>query len=205
MKDSNGKIGIVILAAGASKRLGKPKQLLVFEGETLLKRAVKTALASGCRPVIIVLGAETEKMKSQIEEFEIKIIENPDWQDGMGTSIQIGVRELSKIRPDISGAVLMVCDQPFVSVNLIARMVEKFRASDAPLVACSYGNTLGVPALFSRRLFPELLALNADKGAKKVIYEHLENVIEIPFEAGAIDVDTEQDYLNLIKFDTSDL
>lgn len=193
------KIGIVILAAGASNRLGKPKQALVFQGETLLKRAVQTALASDCRPVIVVLGANAEILKPEIEEFEVEIVENFDWRDGIGISIQTGLKKLLEICPDASGAVLTVCDQPFVSADLILRLTKTFRATDAPIVACAYKNTIGVPALFSPRFFSELIALKADNGAKKIIYEHLENVIEISFEAGATDVDTEQDYLNLVK------
>ncbi len=189
------------MAAGVSKRLGKPKQLLLFQGETLLERAAKTALASRCRPVIVVLGANAENLKQKIEEFEIEIVENPDWENGMGTSIQIGLKKLLAIQPDVSGAVLTVCDQPFISANLIIELVKNFRVTDTPIVACSYGDTIGVPALFSRRFFPELMTLKADNGAKKIIYEHLENVVEISFEAGAIDVDTEQDYLNLIEPD----
>ncbi len=204
MKKNVGDIGLVLLAAGASKRLEKPKQLLRFQGETLLKRAVITALASDCRPVIAALGANAEKLKREIEEFDIEIVENPDWEKGMGSSIKIGLEKLSEICPEISGVVLMVCDQPFVSADLIARLIESFRATGAPIVACSYGATLGVPALFSQRFFPELLALNADGGAKKIISEHRTDVTEIDFEAGATDIDTEQDYLNLIKFNESD-
>ncbi len=204
MRNSVENIGIIILAAGASKRLGKPKQLLVFQGETLLKRAVKTALASGCRPVIVVLGANGEILKPEIEAFNIEIAGNANWENGMGASIQAGVKKLLKICPDASGAILTVCDQPFVSADLISQLTKSFRATDAPIIACSYNETIGVPALFSHRLFPELIALKADNGAKKIIYKYKKNVIEIPFESGATDVDTEQDYLNLIDLEEYD-
>ena len=199
MKNSPENIGIIILAAGASNRLGKPKQLLQFEGETLLKRAVRTALASRCRSVIVVLGAQAENPKREIAEFDVEIVENPNWENGMGTSIQIGLKSLLMIHPDVSGVILTVCDQPFVSANLISQIVESFQTTNAPIVACSYEDTIGVPALFSRQFFPEFMALKADNGAKKIIFEHREKVIEIPFEAGAIDIDTEQDYLNAKK------
>jgi len=201
MKKSVDNIGLILLAAGASKRLGKPKQSLHFKGETLLRRAVKTALASDCNPVIIILGANAEKFMREIEKFDVEIVENLNWEKGMGTSIQIGLEELLKIQPEISGVILAVCDQPFVSAQLLNRLIENFRLTNAPIIACAYGETLGVPTLFSRNLFSELLTLKADNGAKKIIYKHLEKVIKIPFEAGALDIDTEQDYLNLIELD----
>ena len=193
------EIGLILLAAGASRRLGKPKQMLRFQGETLLERAAKTALDSCCCPVVVVLGASRQKLKPQINEFELEIVENDEWESGMGTSIKVGLKKLTEIQPDVAGAVLMVCDQPFVSGELIAELVENFRATDSLIVASAYGETLGVPALFSRRLFSELFALEADSGAKKIIYRHLKNVVKIDFEAGATDIDTEADYLNLIK------
>ncbi len=201
MKKSVDNIGLILLAAGASKRLGKPKQSLHFKGETLLRRAVKTALASDCNPVIIILGANAEKFMREIEKFDVEIVENLNWEKGMGTSIQIGLEELLKIQPEISGVILAVCDQPFVSAQLLNRLIENFRLTNAPIVASSYGDTIGVPALFSRNLFSELISLEADNGAKKIIYKHRDSVVKILFEAGALDIDTEQDYLNLIELD----
>lgn len=199
LKNSTEKIAVIVLAAGESKRLGKPKQSLYFQGETLLKRAVKAAVNSPCRPVIVVLGANAQTLKPAIEALDVEIVENSDWKNGMGSSIRSALKKLLENYSDAAGVILTVCDQPFVSAQLLAELVEKFLATDAPIVACAYGETIGVPALFSRRLFPELLALKAGHGAKKIIYEHLENVVEIVFEAGAIDVDTERDYLNLIE------
>lgn len=198
MENSAENIAVIILAAGASKRLGKPKQLLVFRGETLLTRAVKAALSSGCRPVIVVLSANAESVRREIEEFDVEIAENREWKNGMGTSIRIGLEKLLEMQPDISAAVLAVCDQPFVSADLIEQLAVSFRLTNAPIVACSYGDTIGVPTLFSRRLFLELSSLETDGGAKKIIYRHRKSVVEIPFEAGATDIDTERDYLNLI-------
>ena len=197
METTTESIGLILLAAGASKRLGKPKQLLQFQNETLLKRSVKIALDSGCHPVIVVLGANAEKLKDEIVEFDVEITENPVWENGMGTSIQIGMQSLSENHPNASAVVLLVCDQPFVSVELLEQLIENFRLTNAPIVASAYGDTMGVPALFSRQIFAELMLLEADNGAKKIIYEHRQNVVKIPFEAGTIDVDTEQDYLNL--------
>lgn len=204
MEKKPDNIGLILLAAGASKRLGKPKQLLQFQNETLLKRSVKIALGSGCHPVIVVLGANAEKLSSEIEEFDVEIVENAKWEHGMGTSIRIGVKRFSENFPNASGAVVMVCDQPLVSVDLIKQLVKSFRRTSAPIIASSYGETIGVPALFSRQIFPELLTLKKDNGAKKIIYKHRENIVKIAFEAGVIDVDTEQDYLKLLTTTKSD-
>ena len=202
MEKTTDNIGIILLAAGASKRLGKPKQLLQFQNETLLKRSAKIALDSHCHPVIVVLGANAEKLRVEIEAFDVEIVENADWEHGMGTSIQIGIKRFSENYPNASGVVVMVCDQPFVSADLIEQLVKSFRQTSAPIIASSYGETIGVPALFSRQIFPELMLLEADNGAKKIIYKHRKNVVMIAFEAGATDVDTEQDYSNLIKLET---
>jgi molybdenum cofactor cytidylyltransferase len=192
-------IGLIVLAAGASKRLGRSKQLLRFQGETLLKRSIKNALDSDCRLVIVVLGANAETLRLEIEEFDVEIAENLDWENGMGTSIKIGLEKLLEMQPDISGAILTVCDQPFVSANLINRLVKNFLENNVPVVACSYDNTIGVPALFSRELFSELADLDSEGGAKKIIYKYKENMIEIPFQSGMTDIDTEDDYLKLLN------
>lgn len=199
MEKISAQIGLILLAAGQSKRLGRPKQLLEFRGETLIDRSIKTALDSICRPIIVVVGANAENLRGEIGKFDVELIENPEWEKGMGTSVKIGVRTLLQNYPKASGAVLTVCDQPFVSSALINRLAEIFQTSDAPIIASSYENTLGVPALFGRDLFDELANLNADEGARKIIDGHREKVFKIPFGAGAIDVDTEQDYQNLIK------
>lgn len=199
MRGNNDKIGIILLAAGESKRLGKPKQLLEFNGETLLGRAVKTALATGCRPVVVVLGANAGKLRDEIENTAAIIIENTNWEKGMSSSIKTGLKFLQTAAPDISGTILMVCDQPFVSVELIEQLIGNFRQSNAPIVAATYGETIGVPALFSRRLFPELLNLESDGGAKKLIHKHREKVVRVSFPKGVIDVDTAEDYLNLTR------
>lgn len=204
MEKTTDNIGLILLAAGASKRLGKPKQLLQFQNETFLKRSVKIALDSVCHPIIVVLGANAEKLTDEIKEFDVEIVENKEWENGMGTSIQIGMKRFLENYPNASAVVSMVCDQPFVSVDLIEQLVKVFRLTGAPIVASAYGETVGVPALFSRRIFQELMLLKADNGAKKIIYEHRKNVVKIPFEAGVTDVDTEQDYLNLIKSSKSD-
>ena len=190
-------IGVVLLAAGASMRLGEPKQLLKFRGETLLRRSAKTALAVSNR-VVVTLGARIEILCKEIEDLPVRIVENADWQSGMSGSIRIALKKLINDR-HLEAVVVMVCDQPFVDENLLRKIVVEFQETGAPVVACAYENTLGVPAIFRRKLFPELLALDAPIGAKHLIKKYAGQTAAIEFPEGAFDVDTRADYENLMK------
>ena len=191
-------IGVILLAAGASARLGEPKQLLQFQGETLIRRAAKIALAASSR-VVVTLGARFEKVRNEIEDLPVEIVENKDWINGMSGSIQIALKKLLADANQLEAVVVMVCDQPFVDEILLEKIVVEFRETDALIVACEYHNTLGVPALFHRKLFPELLALDAQTGAKHLIKKHELQTKRIQFPEGEFDVDTQADYENLIK------
>lgn len=191
-------IGVILLAAGASARLGEPKQLLKFRGETLLRRSAKIALAAS-KKVVVTLGARIELARKEIEDLPVEIVENVDWKNGMSGSIKIGLQELLADADELNAVVLMVCDQPFADENLLAEIITKFRETDAPIVACAYQSTLGVPALFHKNLFPELLALDEQTGAKRLIKKYQAATAEIRFPEGAFDVDTQADYENLMK------
>ncbi len=158
-------IGVILLAAGASVRLGKAKQLLQFRGETLLRRSAKNALAVSNR-VVVTLGARSEILQKEIEDLPVQIAENKDWETGMSGSIKIGLEKLLADDDGLKAVILMVCDQPFVEEILLSEIIEKFEQTNSLIVACEYQETLGVPALFSAKLFPELLALDSQKGAK---------------------------------------
>ena len=191
------EIGLIILAAGASARMGQPKQSLEFKGETLLQRAVQTALKSECRPVVVVLGAQINNLKNEIKDFDVQIAENADWKLGMSSSVKIGIEKISELNNQISGVVIMVCDQPFVSAELIDRLVEDHKKTKSLIVASRYAETLGVPALFGRQLFPRLLELDDSGGAKEIIRQFQDETIAVPFEEGNFDIDTPDDYLKL--------
>src|SRR6185312_8828069 len=134
--------GIIILAAGESARLGQPKQNLIFRDKTLLQRAIETALVSVCKPVIVVLGANEEVIRPTISQYPVNIIHNANWADGMASSIRTGIAEL-KNHPEITSAIFMVCDQPFVSTDLINKLVEA--GSQNNMAACKYNDAVGVP------------------------------------------------------------
>lgn len=186
-------IGILILAAGASIRLGQPKQLLHSRGKPLIRQMAEVAIQSGCHPIGIVLGAYTETIAPHLANLNIKIIHNEQWQTGMASSIRCGLEEMAAIVPELDAIVLMVCDQPFVTPNLIRHLINKHRTTNFPIVVSAYGEVLGVPALFHKTLFPELKTLQGDVGAKFIIRQYRSRVLSIPFVEGAIDLDIPQD------------
>ena len=191
-------IGVILLAAGASTRLGEPKQLLQFQGETLLRRQAKIALAASNR-VIVTLGSQIEFTQKEVADLPVAIVENVNWENGMSGSIRVGLEKLLDDADQLEAVVVMVCDQPFVDENLLEKIVVKFQETDLLIVACAYQNTLGVPALFHRKLFPELLALDAQTGAKRLIKKYHAQATAIQFPEGAFDIDTSADYEKLME------
>lgn len=190
-------VGLMILAAGASTRMGTPKQLLPFQGRSLLRHTADVAIASQCYPIIVVLGAHAERIKPEVDCLALHIVENKRWAEGMGTSIQAGIAQLSALSQNIEAVVIVLCDQPFVSSQLIDQIVEAYRSTHKAIVASEYAGIPGVPALFSHTLFAELMKLDASVGAKHIIQKHSHNVYRVPFSKGAIDIDTPKDYEHL--------
>ncbi|HEY0246525.1 MAG TPA: nucleotidyltransferase family protein [Mucilaginibacter sp.] len=189
--------GVIILAAGSSSRLGEPKQNLVFQGQTLLQKAIQNALDSICDCVMVVLGGNAEVIQPTLADQTIPIIYNPDWQEGMASSIRYGLTELQKILPNATAAILMLCDQPFADAAILNQLIQNKIITNKNIVASSYNGTVGPPALFDVSYFPELLQLTGNEGAKKLLLKYAEDVTTIPFLLGAIDIDTAGDYKNL--------
>ena len=189
--------GLIILAAGQSARMGQPKQKLLYKGESLLQHVVHAALNSTCRPVIVILGAYADTISADIEGEPVVVIHNPNWEEGMASSIRAGIMELEK-DDDITGTIIMLCDQPFVDAALIDSLIEQKEKTGKGMVACSYGDTIGVPVFFDRKYFAELLLLKGHDGAKKLLHSFKKDVITIPFALGKIDIDTIKDYENLL-------
>jgi molybdenum cofactor cytidylyltransferase len=201
MKYTIEQCGIIILAAGESKRLGNPKQLLSFGGNTLLARVAATASASGLYPVIAVLGANAEKMKSALNIPGIQVVNNDNWQEGMASSIRKGLTSMMELFPQVDGVILLVCDQPYLHHGLIKKLIEAQRNADLPSAAAYYGGKLGTPALFHKHLFSDLMSLSGDKGARKMLERNRQNVVEVEFERGIVDIDTQEDYERLLNND----
>jgi molybdenum cofactor cytidylyltransferase len=186
-------VAFVLLAAGSSVRMGEPKQLLNFRGQPLLRHSAAAALASGCSPVVVVLGAREQELRAALAGLAVEIVVNERWAEGMGTSIQAGLRAIAAGR-DVRGTVLGVADQPLVGPELVRGLVARFESSGKAIVASRYMGTVGVPACFAREMFPLLMALPADKGCKGVILEQRDNALLVDCPEAATDIDTPEDY-----------
>ena len=187
------EIGAIILAAGGSSRLGQPKQFLVHEGETLIRRAARAAIEGGCAPVVIVGGDENARILREVADLATQVVHHPAWQRGIGTSIRVGLAELRARAPGLNAVVVMVCDQPFVTASLIANLIARHAAHRSLNIACAYADTVGVPALFTRHFFRRLAALPDDSGARQLLAQWPHRTATIPFSNGAIDIDTTRD------------
>jgi molybdenum cofactor cytidylyltransferase len=191
-------IGVIILAAGSSSRMGKSKQLLtVSNDESLLFRAARIALQCEAGKVIVVLGSNESLHRNAIKSLPVEIIYNADWESGVGSSIKAGLKRLLLMAPDVRASIVMVCDQPLLVVGHLKKIISVFNSGENTIVASTYSNTVGTPALFERSLFKEILTTDNSQGAKKII-ESTKNVATVAFKDGAIDLDTPEDYNNFL-------
>ena len=189
MSHRNGPIGAVILAAGASVRMGKPKPLLTVEGETFVNRAVRLAREAIPGPRVVVCGAGAEAVRAAVHDDAAMLVENERWQEGIGTSIGRGIQALEEL--DVVGAAILLIDQPALEAEHLETLVLAFREGADP-VATSYGGNPGVPALFGRRWFEMLRHLEGDRGARDMLDRAGAALIEP--ELPLLDVDTPEDY-----------
>ena len=193
------KVSILILAAGNSSRLGSPKQLVTFMGKTLIESITEVALSIS-EEVLIVLGGNADLILSKLERFEseISIEFNPNWQQGMWSSIRTGIEKLAE-KSDL--ILILLSDQPFISKVLLQDMLQTYANYKNPVVACVYNNTLGVPILFNKSVFPELLKLTGDQGAKSFLHLYENRISTVDFPEGIFDIDTIEDVENLKSID----
>ena len=191
-------IPIVILAAGSSSRMGTPKQNLAFDGQTLLQRVIQAAKGAS-NNVIVVLGANSEVIETTIKDTLTEILYNNDWALGMSSSIKQAISHIQLNYTNADAVAFVVCDQPYVNSGLLKELIKTAGTTGHRIVACSYNGTVGVPALFKKQYFPQLLKLNGKEGAKKVMEQHLQDVRSIPFPLGGVDIDTEEDFNHLLS------
>ena len=189
-------IPVVVLAAGASSRLGEAKQLVPFQGRTLLTHAITTAIAADCGPVLAVLGAGGDSLRNEAIEAGARVVENPDWATGLGSSIRVAIDWIEAEIPEAGAVLCLVCDQPLMTAGLLATIIQAHRDGH-DLVAATYDGAMGVPALFSRRFFGELRGLPGDVGARRILARHSAQVHAVPFPGGSIDVDIPADLARL--------
>jgi molybdenum cofactor cytidylyltransferase len=190
------KNGIVILAAGSSTRMGRSKQLLPVNEKALIVHAVDTALQANSDRVVVVLGANEKEHRMALKNSPVKIVNNSRWEKGMGTSLKSGLKVLMKDTSEMEAVVVMVCDQPLVTAAHLQDLIATQAKSGKGIVASAYADTLGVPAIFQKRFFEEILSLEDDEGAKKLISKHPNDIVPLAFPGGAIDLDTPEDYRN---------
>jgi molybdenum cofactor cytidylyltransferase len=183
---------IIILAAGNSSRLGLPKQLLQYEKKSFLRLIAEKALEIRPLEVIAVLGFDFDQMQKEIQDLPIRTVLNHDWKEGIASSIRAGI---NAVDPHADGALISVCDQPAVTPELLSGLIS-LCSHEKPIAAAYYDKILGVPACYDRPIFPELLQLRGDVGAKRVIGRDVSRVAAYSFPQATIDIDTLEDYQN---------
>jgi molybdenum cofactor cytidylyltransferase len=185
------KIPAVILAAGASKRLGQPKQLIEIHGEPLLHRVTRIVLQC-CDPVLVVLGFEAERMKVALGDLPVQCVRNLDWEEGMASSLRTAV---SALPLGAGAAIFLVCDQPALDQAILERIVQLHQEHPGSRIASGYSGIRGVPALLPCQDFEVVLRLRGDRGARELFAG--EKVLEVPFPEGAQDLDLPEDLIHL--------
>jgi molybdenum cofactor cytidylyltransferase len=183
---------ILILAAGASSRMGRSKQMLVVDGEPLLVHSVKVALETGA-DVFVVIGANADAHQALLSRLPIYQVDHPQWKNGMGSSLKAGLKEILVANPSVTGVLVMLCDQPKVTRAHLENLLNTANRSDKEIVASQYNHTFGVPAIFKKAMFSSLLVLGDEAGAAKLIRSAPDNVEAVDFPDGSIDLDTPDD------------
>ena len=189
---------IIILAAGSASRFGSLKQLLHFNNKTLLQHVVDEAVDAGAGSVIVVTGAHADKISESINHTQLEVVYNEAWRQGMATGIVAGVNKAITLNNDVEKIIIAVCDQPFVSSGLFNQLYQKQEESVGHIVASAYADTIGTPALFTQKYFDALLALKGDEGAKKILKANMHDVTTVDFPQGAVDIDTQKDFDDLL-------
>jgi molybdenum cofactor cytidylyltransferase len=184
------QVGAILLAAGASRRLGHPKQLIVYEGKTLIRRTAEMLVASKCDPVIVVLGAVVGECRREIGHLPVSVCINEKWNIGISTSIVAGITFLADTAPDVNAALIALCDQPFLTPADYNALIDEFTRFPSSIVAAAYDGVVGVPAIFSNAMFADLRSLKGDEGARHLVRHYQERTIPVEISGAAFDVDT---------------
>jgi len=193
--------GIIILAAGSSSRFGSTKQLVHFKGKTLLQHTIEEATEAGAEPIVVVTGANADEVSKEIKSEKAEIVFDKDWEQGIASGIVIGLKMVITLDNKIEKVIIAVCDQPFISSSLFQQLYQKQNEIAKYIVACCYADTIGTPALFTQKYFDVLMKLKGDEGAKKLMKTYSEDVAMVDFPKGYIDIDTKEDYENLLNGD----
>lgn len=192
-------IAVLILAAGASSRMGRTKQLLPWKDTTLLGNAIRNAKASDVGCVAVVLGANAASIQKEIPKNNVEIVENAEWQYGLGSSIACGMKFLLETYPKTKAILTMLADQPLIDAGYLNTMIAAFNQNGKRIIATAYKNRAGVPALFPESYFEKLATLEDDFGARNIINGPYKKVLILDPGRKNLDIDTKSDYENLIN------
>lgn len=186
----------IVLAAGTSSRMGRPKQLLPFEGTSLVRRAAEAALGSKARQTIVVTGAASDRVAAELSGLAVMLVHNPEYADGMSTSLRAG---LQAVRPEVDAVVVLLADQPFVTSEIVDAMIDRHEETGAKVVRPRYGDQPGNPVLWDRSVFEELIAQEGDQGGRALLRQYVSEIawIDLPDLGQQTDVDTPEAYAML--------
>lgn len=199
MGSSESKIVVLILAGGKGSRMGTIKQLLPWKDATLLENAIEQAKMSQASDIIVVLGAHATEIRSKISDKDILLVDNTEWESGLGTSISTGVNYIQNNIPHAEGVMVLLVDQPLIDTQYIDHMLDTFIKHSKGMVTTNYGNREGVPAIFDKNYFSDLKSLNKDFGAKELIQKNTHLNISLNPKGKELDIDTPEDYNTLLK------
>ena len=192
MGDKN-SCALILLAAGASTRMGQPKQLLLVDGQPLLRKVAISGLTAPVALIVVVLGANAPQITPCLAGLDLRLLINPDWAEGMGSSLRFAMAHLRDNHPELTETIVALADQPDLTDDHLARLIEVQRTTGRTIVASTYDGVRGPPVLFAARHFPELLALRGDTGARGLLKTHAADVATVPLPVGP-DLDTPADY-----------
>jgi molybdenum cofactor cytidylyltransferase len=197
------RCGLVLLAAGASRRMGTTKQLLTVAGRPLVRFVAEQALAAPVAPVIVVLGAHAPEIAPCLSDLPVQIVVNAQWERGMASSLRAGIQALTEGAPEIEAVIIALADQPGCSFAHLARLIETCQATGKSMVASAKGDVIGPPVLIAAQWFHRLLRLDGDTGARELLREQPGSVATVPL-ANAMDLDTPLDYERFVRMTTDE-
>lgn len=194
-------IDAILLAAGASRRMGQAKQLLPYRGSTLLAHAIETVLASQVRSLTVVLGASATTIRESIAHLPVNIVLNPNWEQGMSSSLVSG---LPHIAPTAEGLLVCLGDQPHITTDWYNQLIASFPRAPHQLVSTTYQGKMGVPVVWGSAWFSQLSELTGQHGARNLLRQAASQAVQLPFPAAALDIDHPEDYQELLRQHDSD-
>ena len=187
----------LLLAAGSSSRMAKPKMLLLFNGKTLLQHVIDETKKVNENKLLVVTGCYHSLLKEILAQQQIDFIENQHWEEGMSSSIQTGIAYIMQHYHNVNSVIIIVCDQPYISAALLDELIAVKQQTHKGIVAAAYNDTTGTPVLFDKKYFEKLALLHGQYGAKKLLQQFKDDVARVVFSLGEVDIDTKEDYENL--------